>query len=416
LLTTKIHNRLNSVKSLSDLFSSDIDLEMKVSIIQNSLYLAQIMANYLIADEVMHLTGDRYKRKNLHTLKYYRWGFNTGSIKIDGKKFSISVPRVYDRESNKNVSLKTYEHLHNAEIETETIYKTILKGLSTRDYGGIVNAFINCFGLSKSTLSKEFIKKSSEAVKEFTERRIDNHRFISILIDGKYLANEQIIIVLGVTDEGKKIPLDFIQSYSENSTCIKQLLSRLIDRGLSYEEGLLFITDGSKGIIKAIKETFGHLAVLQRCQWHKKENVISYLNDNQKDKYSKEIQKAYNEEDYETAKEKLLEIRNTLEKINKNAANSLMEGLEETLTLKRLNLDTYFQKSFSTTNLIENLNSQIKKYTGNVKRWESSDQKQRWIASALLTIETKMNKVKNYRLLHILKEIIAKEVKNNMLE
>jgi putative transposase len=87
-----------------------------------------------------------------------------------------------------------------------------------------------------------------------------------LFIDGKYLAKEQIIIVLGVTLKGEKMPLGFIQTTTENSGCIKELLSSLIDRGLRYKEGILCIIDGSKGIRKAISEVFGKYALVQRCQ------------------------------------------------------------------------------------------------------------------------------------------------------
>lgn len=231
-----------------------------------------------------------------------------------------------------------------------------------------------------------------------------------MFIDGKYLAKEQVLIVLGVTVQGEKVPIGFIQTATENSKSISELLANLIERGLKYEDGLLCVIDGSKGIYKAVKTVFGAYAVIQRCQWHKRENVLSYLPEHKAANYRKQMNKAYNIEDYQEAKQNLLEIINDLKVDNMSAARSLKEGLEETLTLHRLGLTADFKGSFSTTNAIENLNSQLGKYLRNVKRWTNSEQRYRWVASALFEIEQRMRRVNNYKKLHKMRTVLRQEV------
>jgi len=235
--------------------------------------------------------------------------------------------------------------------------------------------------------------------------------FIALVIDGKYLSKENTVIALGITISGEKIPLGFIQTTTENSNAVKGLLTDLLKRNFKYTQGILTLLDGSKGLRKAVDETFGKYALVQRCQWHKRENVLSYLSQEHQDQYRGKLQRSYSEPDYETAKSKLKEIITELMKINRSAARSLEEGLEETLTIHRLGLVEQLGVSFTTTNLIENLNSQLKKYIGRVKNWMNSDMRSRWMATALLQIEKRMRKVNNYEKLHLLRTALKTELK-----
>lgn len=210
---------------------------------------------------------------------------------------------------------------------------------------------------------------------------------------------------------GEKIPLGFIQTTTENSKAVKGLLKDLLKRNFKYTEGILTLLDGSKGLRKAVDETFGNYALVQRCQWHKRENVLSYLSQEQQNNYRGKLQRAYSEPDYQTASRKLKEIITELMKINRSAARSLEEGLEETLTIHRLGLVEQLGRSFTTTNLIENLNSQLKKYLGRVKRWMNSEMRSRWMAAALLQIEKRMRKVNNYEKLQLLRTALKTELK-----
>jgi transposase-like protein len=292
--------------------------------------------------------------------------------------------------------------------------KAMLHGLSTNNYRSVVEQFVESRGLSRSKVSQRFIEESSKRLEEFSNRDLSGNNYVAIFIDGKYFYKEQIVISVGITDDGRKIALGFIQTTTENSTSIRQLLSNLIERGLRYEDGLLFVIDGSKGLYKAVKDTFGNKSVIQRCQWHKRENVVAYLSDKYKEMYRKKLNKAYNAETYEEAMNLLKIIYNELIRINKNAANSLLEGLEETLTLHRLEISEIFKKSFCTTNIIENVNSQIGRYTRNVKFWKTSDQRQRWVAAGLMEAEQKMNKVINHKKLSIMKEKIYNEINKHI--
>ena len=249
-----------------------------------------------------------------------------------------------------------------------------------------------------------FIEASIKALKEFESRDISNKDIIVLLIDGKSLAKEEILICLGITIKGEKIVLGFAQSHTENSRSIKQLSRQIINRGLDYTKGLLIVTDGSKSIKKAITDIFGKYHMHQRCQWHKREDIVSYLNLEDQSEYRRRLQVAYREPDYDKSKKMLLEIRDELRVLNISAARSLEEGLEETLTLHKLKLVTKLGASLGTTNCIESLNSQLGRYLRKVTKWKNSNQIYRWVAAGLLESERRMKKIRNYKTLILLRK------------
>jgi len=401
-------------KNLSWLKEQNVDL--RVGILYNHLSICQIMLNELFEEEVIEKAGPRYSHQKPEDGRWSRWGYNPGSVKIGDQKLKIEVPRLFDNLDETNTPLKRYEEMKELAGPTDQLLKGILLGLSMRDYGGVIDSLGESFGLSKSSVSRSFIERTEEKLKEFENRSIAHQDFVAIFIDGKYLSKEQIIICLGVTVTGDKIPLCFIQAATENAGPIKDMLERLKERGLDYSNGLLCVIDGSKGIRKAVVDCFGNKVIIQRCQWHKQENILKYLPEKHHDAIKKQYQHAINQEKYDDARAELNQLMVDLKTLNISAARSLDEGLEEILTLHKLGLNVEFGRSFSTTNCIENLNSQLRKYIGRVKNWTLSNERYRWVAAALLEIERKMRKVDNFVKLEKLKTTLIKEVKRRTLD
>lgn len=392
-------------------FVLSLDLEMKLELLQNQIKLSQILIDNILETEVEELSGSRYSHDKPNEGRYSRWGTNAGSVRIGEEKVRIKVPRVIDKESGRNVSLENYKQLKKLPSPGEELMEKVILGISQRDYERVSKECLESFGLSQSNVSRKFIEASAEALKEFQERDLSGKDIIALLIDGKSLARQQIIIALGITMEGEKSVLGFIQSSSENSRSVKQFLKGLISRGLNYKKGILCITDGSKGVKKALDEVFSKKYLHQRCQWHKRENIVSYLKEEDQKEYRKRLQKAYGEASYTVAKQKLMEIREDLKQLNLSAANSLDEGMEETLTLHKLGLSEQFGVSLGTTNCIESLNSQLGRYINKVKYWKNSDQIFRWVACGLIEAERRMKKIKNFRILNLLREKIMQTLK-----
>lgn len=383
-------------------------VDTQLAMIQHHLSLTQMLVNELLQNEVTRLAGERYSREKPHDGRFSRYGFNPSSVRVGEQKIRVDVPRIWDKQEEKNQTLETFLAMQQQEVDEERLYKSVLKGLSTRDYEGVVDGASEAFGISKSSLSRSFIEQTAAKLEEFETRDLAHYRFVAFFIDGKYQAGQQIVIVLGLTEKGEKIPLGFIQADGESAQAINDLWKNLLARGLQIGDGALFIIDGSKGIRKSILDCFGQKALIQRCIWHKRENIEGYLNESIRAEFRRKYHAALAETSFEQAHAKMLELKTWLQKINLSAANSLDEALEDLLTLHRLGVHDELGKSLSTTNCIENLNSQLAKYTAKIKHWKNSEQRHRWVAAALLLIETRMHKIQNHQKLYLLQAAISK--------
>lgn len=399
----KVSSPVASVKE------SALEIDVQVALIQALIPLGLAAVEDLLQQEVTQLAGARYARKEADAT-CRRWGEQPGSVYLADQKMPLGVPRVRDVVRNQEVSLASYQALQQPRALDEGLLLRILRGLSNRDYEACAEAVPSAFGLSKSTVSRRYVRATAAKLAQFQSRSLQELDLVALYIDGKSFAQEEMIIVLGVTLDGRKIPLDFIQAATENERVCRQLIQRLIDRGLAYEQGLLVLLDGSKGLYAAVTKALAGYVVVQRCQWHKRENILSHLPQSQQATVRRQLQDAYAMEDYAQAKRALQRMLPNLRLVNESAANSLAEGLEETLTLNRLGLAGLLKDSFRTTNCLESINGLIEQRTQKVKRWTSSNQRYRWLAAALIDIEPRLHRVKGYRHLPLLRKALQKEL------
>ena len=383
------------VKKILDLPGKALDVDARTELIQALIPLGLWHVKEVLEQEVRALAGERYKRQGMEG--YDRWGKQWGSVYLRDQKVPILVPRVRNQQEDKEIRLRSYERLQEPQNGDGGVLRRILHGLSCRSYEACAEAAPEAFGLSGSTVSKRYIRASAKELKKLCERRLEGYDFVALILDGKAFGADEMVIALGVTVQGRKIPLGFVQTGTENERVGREMLEGLLERGLKIQDGLLCVIDGSKGLRKAVYEVFGSKVLVQRCQWHKRENVIGYLPKGMQGAMRRKLQEAYEEPTYEKAKEKLLKIRRELQQINRSAVNSLDEGFEETLTLHRLGLFQELGKSFKTTNCIESLMALIAQKTDKVDYWRNSDQKHRWLAAALLDLEPRLRRVKRYK-------------------
>lgn len=357
----------------------------------------------LLAD-VAALAGPRYARDDARP-GIARWGEQPGSIYLADQKLAITVPRVRDRTAGRELPLPTYTALQTPRGHDVGLFRRVLGGLSCREYEVAAEAVPEAFGLARSSVSRRFIRASARELRRLQERRLDDAEWLVLVLDGKHFAGDQLVIALGVTGTGEKRILGLVQTASENKRVIASFLRELGERGFPLDRPLLVVLDGAKGLRAAVRDVFGDVAV-QRCQWHKRENVVSYLAKQEQPAWRRKLQAAYAHPAYADAKRALDRLYRELRLVNESAAASLAEGLEETLTLHRLNVFPELGVSFKTTNLIESVNARLEAKTGRVTRWRTSDQKLRWCASALWAIERQFRRVKNWRHLPLLKQAL----------
>lgn len=220
---------------------------------------------------------------------------------------------------------------------------------------------------------------------------------MALLIDGIEFAGQVLVVALGVAADGTKHVLGLWQGATENATVVKALLEDLVARGLDLDRRYLVVIDGSKALRAGIERVFGDRAEVQRCQFHKVENVVGHLPEGCRADWRQRMRNAYAITDYAAAKAALEKLWRQLCEINPSAARSLEEGMEETLTVHRLGVGSLLRRTLSTTNAIESCLSTVRHVTRNVKRWQGGDHVARWTAAGLLEAEKKFRRVKGYR-------------------
>jgi transposase-like protein len=357
------------------------------------------LMDLLMQEEVRELAGERSQRQSDRTAN--RWGSERGYCVVMGQKVPIQRPRVRTTE-DKEVRLGSYEMFHRGEPLTETVWEKLMFGLSTRDYGQAIRQFTEAYGLEKSAVSEHFIEASRTKLKTMMERRLDKTRLCALLIDATPFQGQQMVAALGIDEYGRKMILGIRQGATENATVVGELLGDLVERGLDFTEPRLYILDGGKALTAAVKKHAGELAAIQRCQVHKRRNVLDHLTDEQKPAIAKKLNAAYALEGYDAAKEALNGLHRELMDLNPSAARSLGEGLEETLTVHRLHLPAQLRKTMASTNVIESAFSIVEKVCKNVKRWHGGDQRERWVGSGLLVAENQFRRITGHKSIPVL--------------
>jgi putative transposase len=352
------------------------------------------LMDLLMQEEVRELVGERSQRQAERTAN--RWGSERGYCIVMGQKVPVERPRVRSTD-DQEVRLGSYEMFHRGEPLTETVWEKLMLGLSTRKYGQAVREFTEAYGLEKSAVSDHFIEASRAKLQEMMERRLDKTRLCALLIDATPFAGQQLVVAMGISQDGRKMILGLRQGATENATVVGELLGDLVTRGLGFSEPRLYILDGGKALTAAVKKHAGESAAIQRCQVHKRRNVLDHLTDEQKPAVAKRLNAAYALEDYAAAKQALNALHRELMDLNPSAARSLGEGTEETLTVHRLHVPMQLRKTLTSTNVIESAFSIVEQVCKNVKRWHGGDQRERWVGSGLLVAQNQFRKVTGHK-------------------
>jgi transposase-like protein len=377
-----------------------------IAMIQALIPLGLQAVEAALQTEVLTLAGPRYARTDAHP-EVVRWGAQPGSIYLADQKVPITVPRVRDRRAGGEVALQTYAAFQAPRAQDVGLFRKVLGGLSCREYEAAAEAVPEAFGLARTSVSRRFIRASARALRRLQERRLDDTEWLVLVLDGMTFAGDQLVLAWGVSATGEKRLLGLVQTASENKRVMAAFLRELGERGFPLDQPLLVVLDGAKGLRAAVREVLGDVPV-QRCQWHKRENVVSYLAKHDQPAWRRKLQAAYAQPTYAEAKHALERVYRALRIVNESAAASLAEGLEDTLTLHRLGVFPALGVSFKTTNLIESVMSRVEARTRRVTRWRTSDQRLRWCAAALWAMERQFRRVKHYRQLPLLKQALQR--------
>jgi putative transposase len=361
----------------------------------------------VMEEEVRQLAGERHQQHEGRLAQ--RWGKEKGYCVVDGQKVPIHRTRLRTADKREQ-RLGSYELFQCSGPLQLGVWDKMMRGLSTRNYGAVVKDFQDAYGIEKSAVSENFIEASREKVKELMERPLGELRLCAMVIDGTPFKDRQMIVALGIGCDGRKTVLGLREGATENTTVVSSLLSELVERGVDFSIPRLYILDGGKALAAAVRKHAGEAAFIQRCQVHKKRNVVDHLPEEHKADVKRKLQNAYAMIDYDEAKRALQKLHRELMDLNPSAARSLEEGLEETLTAHKLRVPDQLRRTLCCTNVIESAFSIVETVCRNVKRWRPGDQIERWVGSGLLVAERQFRRVIGHRQIPLLLSSMANAV------
>ena len=370
------------------------------------------LMNLVMEEEVRHLAGERHQQHG--NRRAHRWGKENGYCVVDGQKVPMRRTRLRNQEKREQ-RLGSYELFQRSTPLEGAVWDKMMRGLSTRNYGAVVKEFSEAYGIEKSAVSDNFIESSREKLKELMERPLGELRLCAVLVDGTPFKDRQMIVALGIGVDGRKTVLGLREGATENATVVSELLSDLAGRGLDFSVPRLYVLDGGKALAAAVRRHAGEAALIQRCQIHKRRNVLDHLPEEHRPAVKKALQNAYAMTEYADAKRGLERLHRELMDLNPSAARSLEEGLEETLTVHRLRVPLKLRRTLASTNVIESAFSIVETVCRNVKRWHGGDHLERWVGSGLLVAERKFRKVRGYREIPLLMASLTNAVSKKPL-
>lgn len=326
-----------------------------------------------------------------------RAGTTPSEVVLGGRKVAIQRPRV--RTAAGEVALPTFQTMAATDPLDRRVVEQMLVGVATRQSARSLEPLgpeVESRGTSKSAVSRRFVAKTTAQLAAWQSVPLDTLDVVALLIDGVHVGDHCLIVALGIAADGQKHALGLWDGSTENATVCQGLLANLQSRGLRTDRSLLVILDGSTALRKAVRATFGDAALVQRCQVHKTRNILEYLNDRQRPWAQAILRRAYQSADVKTATRLLTDLARRLEDEYPSAAESVREGLDETLTVLTLNLSARLRRSLATTNAAESLLSRTRHVKRNVKRWRGGQMMLRWVAAGVLEAVKGFRRLKGY--------------------
>ena len=328
-----------------------------------------------------------------------RAGTTKSEVTLGGRRIPIPRPRVRSQEGEEMV-LPSFAFAASRDPLDRHTLNAVACGISSRKSARSLDPLPDTMrerSTSKSSVSRRFVAMTTKQMTSWLTTPLGDRHFPIVMIDGIHMGDHLILIALGIDSEGKKQVLGLREGDTENGQVARSLLRDLVDRGLEQERARVFVIDGAKALTSAIEKIFGPLAEIQRCQIHKRRNILGHLPDRLHENVKAVLKEAWGLGDAKVAKRRLERLSSSLKADHPGAAASVLEGLDETLTLQRLGVSGTLYKKLRSTNAIENLNSGIVTYSRNVKRWRGGSMAVRWVSAAIVEAEKKFRRVQGWR-------------------
>ena len=370
----------------------DTKAELFELMVRSGLRVLDVM----LEEDRTTLCGPRYAHQSDRAAA--RAGTVPSEVVLGGRTVAIRRPRV--RADGHEVVLPTFRTMADADPLHRRAVEQMLVGVATRQYARSLEplpAAVTSRGTSKSAVSRRFVARTRAQLEAWQSTSLETLDLVGLLLDGVHVGEHCLIVALGIAADGEKHALGLWEGSTENATLCQSLLANLQSRGLRTDRSLLVLLDGSKALRKAVRDTFGDAALVQRCQVHKLRNVLDHLPERQRPWVKAILQRAYRCTEVAPAKRLLLDLVRRLETDHPSAAASVKEGLEETLTVLGFPLSDALRRSLVTTNAAESLISRTRHVTRNVTRWRTGQMIVRWVAAGVLEAVKGFRRLKGYK-------------------
>jgi putative transposase len=363
----------------------------------------------LFREEAVALAGPKGRHHPQRT--HHHWGTAATELTFGGRRVQVPRPRVRQTAGGGEATLPSVAAFRDRDPLTARMMQQLLAGVSMRQYEASLEARPSgrpTRGSSKSAVSRAVVRRTRQRLQEHLARRLDGLDVVALFMDGVVVAGQTGIVALAITREGGKVPVGLRLGSTENAVLCTELLQDLLARGLTLEKRVLWVIDGGKGLRKALGDVFGDAVVIQRCQLHKARNLAALVPKARQAFVRASLRRAYRAASAAAARRQLTALATWLERNgHADAAASVREGLEDTLTVLKLGLPPTLRRFFATTNCIENLIGTLRHVTRHIKRWRDGDMRRRWIGLGLLRAAERFRRIKRHGELGVLVTALA---------
>jgi transposase-like protein len=374
----------------------DLLVDARIELFELAVRSGLKVLETMLEEDRTAICGPRYA--HVADRQASRAGTVSSEVVFGGRKVTVRRPRV--RAAGQEVALPTFRAMADVDPLNRRVVEQMLVGVATRRYARSlepVPATMRSRGTSKSAVSRRFVARTTAQLAAWQTASLEALDLVGLLIDGVHIGDHCLIVALGIAADGQKHALGLWDGSTENARVCQDLLANLQSRGLRTDRSLLVILDGSKALRKAVRAIFGEAALVQRCHVHKTRNVLEYLSDRDRPWAQAILRRAYQTTDVQKAQRLLGDLARRLEDEYPSAAESVREGLEDTLTVQGLGLSERLQRSLTTTNAAESLISRTRHVKRNVKRWRSGKMMLRWVAAGVLEAVKGFRRLKGHR-------------------
>jgi len=354
--------------------------------------MGQLLVESIMYMEREELAGPDYLPTSPSIIK---GGTQAGSVYLGDRKLRVRHPRLQGPDGE--IELTSYAQMKRRGAFSEELLEKSLRGLAGRRYDETIGDAAAAFGVARSTVSRHIVEATAKRLQEFKERDLSSIVPFAIMLDTIQRGGSAFIVALGIDVEGDKYPLGFWEGATENAEICEELFGDMERRGLKLTQRVLFVVDGGKGIIKALRDRFGKKLLLQRCTIHKSRNIQRHLPKKYRAEAKAWFRRAIDCVQLNDAKRELNALEKWLRRINSSAAESLLEAMDDLVTIHRLKMPELLRKTLHSTNGIESMFSTVRDCEMNIKRFRGSAMRQRWLGTVLLHCEKGFKKVKGHR-------------------